>query len=99
MRQGNTQIFRWGWLADYPDPENFLFLLDSRQGLVKCQCNGSNSTNYDNPEFDRLYDQVKSLPNGPERLAAINQMVAIAQQDSPWIWGFNRKDFYLSTSG
>ncbi|USE38655.1 ABC transporter substrate-binding protein [Endozoicomonas sp. SCSIO W0465] len=96
MRQGNTQMFGWGWLADYPDPENFLFLLDSRQGLVKCQCDGSNSTNYDNPEFDQLYDKVKALPNGPERLSAINRMVEIVQQDSPWIWGFNNKDYYLS---
>ncbi|MGY0216735.1 ABC transporter substrate-binding protein [Endozoicomonadaceae bacterium StTr2] len=98
MRAGNTQMFGWGWLADYPDPENFLFLLDSRQGLVKCQCDGSNSTNYDNPEFDSLYDQVKTLPNGPERLAAIEQMVEIVQRDSPWIWGFNRKDYYLANN-
>ncbi len=96
MRQGNTQMFGWGWLADYPDPENFLFLLDSRQGLVKCQCDGSNSTNYDNPEYDRLYDRIKTLPNGPERLSAINRMLAIVQKDSPWIWGFNNKEYYLS---
>lgn len=96
MRQGNTQIFGWGWLADYPDPENFLFLLDSRQGLVKCQCAGSNSTNYDNPEFDDLYDKVKTLSNGPARLEAIDQMIKIVQKDSPWIWGFNDKSYYLS---
>lgn len=96
MRQGNTQMFGWGWLADYPDPENFLFLLDSRQGLLKCQCDGSNTTNYDNAEYDRLYDTVKALPNSPERLAAIKQMVAMVQKDSPWIWGFNNKDYYLS---
>ena len=27
MRKGTHQIFFWGWLADYPDAENFLFLL------------------------------------------------------------------------
>ncbi|WP_067515228.1 ABC transporter substrate-binding protein [Endozoicomonas ascidiicola] len=96
MRQGNNQIFRWGWLADYPDPENFLFLLDSRQGLVQCKCDGSNSTNYDNPEFDRLYDKVKTLTNGPERLDAIDQMIEMVQKDNPWIWGFNNKEYYLS---
>ena len=27
MRKGTAQIFQWGWNADYPDPENFFFLL------------------------------------------------------------------------
>ena len=27
VRRGKHQIFTWGWLADYPDAENFLFLL------------------------------------------------------------------------
>jgi ABC-type transport system substrate-binding protein len=27
MLKGKHQIFWWGWLADYPDAENFLFLL------------------------------------------------------------------------
>ena len=27
VRRGAFQIYTWGWIADYPDPENFLFLL------------------------------------------------------------------------
>ena len=27
VRKGTVQIFSWGWNADYPDPENFFFLL------------------------------------------------------------------------
>ena len=30
IRKGNAQIFEWGWNADYPDPENFLFLCTGR---------------------------------------------------------------------
>ena len=42
MRNGTAQIFMWGWNADYPDPENFLFLLYGKkfQGGIsgtKCQ--------------------------------------------------------------
>ncbi|CAM3653670.1 ABC transporter substrate-binding protein [Parendozoicomonas haliclonae] len=96
MRQGNTQIFPWGWLADYPDPENFLFLLDSRQGSLKCECDGSNSSNYDNPRFDALYDRMKEIENGPERQALIDEMIAIAQKDSPWIYRYHRGEVYLS---
>ena len=35
MINGTGQIFQWGWNADYPDPENFLFLLYSKNGKVK----------------------------------------------------------------
>jgi ABC-type transport system substrate-binding protein len=86
MLQGKQQIFWWGWLADYPDAENFLFLLYGPNGKAKHQ--GENAANYENPEFDRLYRQMQALDNGPEKQKLIDQMVAIAQQDSPWAWGY-----------
>ncbi|MBL8459451.1 MAG: ABC transporter substrate-binding protein, partial [Zoogloea sp.] len=51
IRKGNAQLFYWGWNADYPDPENFLFLLYGAQGKVKSQ--GENAANYENAEYDR----------------------------------------------
>jgi len=94
MRNGNAQIFTWGWLADYPDPENFLFLLYGPNGKVKR--GGENASNYTNPQFDALFAEMKNTPNGPKRQAIINKMVAIAQFDAPWIWGFFPQDFLLS---
>ncbi len=88
MRQGKGQIFMWGWNADYPDPENFLFLLYGKNGVVGTGGNGVNYTNYENPEFDRLFEQMQTLPNGPERLRMIRRMVHIVQQDAPWVFGF-----------
>ena len=61
IRKGNAQIFEWGWNADYPDPENFLFLLHGPQGKVTAQ--GENAANYENPEFDRLFERMKNMPN------------------------------------
>ena len=93
IRKGDAQIFNWGWNADYPDPENFLFLLNGPQSKVKYD--GENAANYDNPEYNELFDRVKNMENGPQRQEIIDKMVAIARNDSPWVWGFYPKDFGL----
>jgi oligopeptide transport system substrate-binding protein len=93
IRKGNAQMFFWGWNADYPDPENFLFLLYGPQGKVKSQ--GENAANYANPEYDRLFEQMKAIPSGPKRQAIIDRMMAILQHDAPWIWGFYEKTYSL----
>ncbi|MGH8657922.1 MAG: ABC transporter substrate-binding protein [Gammaproteobacteria bacterium] len=93
MREGTAQIFQWGWNADYPDPENFLFLLYGPHGKVSYQ--GENAANYANPEFDRLFDQVKNMDNGGERQSLIDRMVDIARRDAPWLWGFHPVGFSL----
>ena len=94
VRQGNAQIFSWGWNADYPDPENFLFLLYGPNGKVAHQ--GENATNYAAPEFDRLFTEMRALPNGPRRQALLDQLVTLARNDAPWIWGFHPQAYALS---
>lgn len=94
VRTGNAQIFSWGWLADYPDPENFLFLLYSANGKVKF--NGENAANYANPKVDSLFNEIKNMPNDEKRLAKIRELLAIIQDDAPWIWGVHPIDFTLS---
>lgn len=95
VRKAKVQMFSWGWNADYPDPENFLFLLFGGNATINTNGSGINSANYDNPEFNRLFTQMKTMQNGPERLAIIQKMIQIAQQDAPWIWGFNPKSLAL----
>jgi ABC-type transport system substrate-binding protein len=96
MLEGTAQIYQWGWNADYPDPENFLFLLHGPQGKVEYK--GENASNYSNAEYDRLFERMKNMENGPERQAVIDRMMAIIQQDAPWIWGFHPKQFSLNHS-
>ncbi|TAM46233.1 MAG: peptide ABC transporter substrate-binding protein [Gammaproteobacteria bacterium] len=93
MRKGDAQIFIWGWNADYPDPENFLFLLYGPNARVGHD--GENTANYQNTEFDRLFERVKNMDNGPERLFLIRQAMAIARRDAPWLWGVHPKQFLL----
>ncbi len=93
MIKGTAQIFMWGWNADYPDPENFLFLLYGPNG--KAEHNGENAANYSNPEFDRLFNAMKSMPNGEKRQIIINRMVEILRRDAPWIWGYHPVGYSL----
>lgn len=93
MRTGNAQIFGWGWNADYPDPENFFFLLYGPNSKVKS--GGENPANYQNPEFDRLYETMRNMDDTPQRLGIIRQMQEIIRHDSPWIFGLHPKRFSL----
>ncbi|MFA6119737.1 MAG: ABC transporter substrate-binding protein [Sideroxydans sp.] len=93
IRRGDTQMYYYGWNADYPDPENFLFLLHGPQGKVKQ--GGENASNYNNPEFDRLFEQMKNMDNSPARQAIINQALEILRRDSPWLWGYHPKQYVL----
>ena len=94
MRKGTAQIYQWGWNADYPDPENFMFLLYGPNSKV--EHNGENASNYQSDEYDRLFEQMKNMENTAERQQLIDDMIAIARQDSPWLWGFHPKQFSLN---
>ncbi len=93
IRKGNAQIFEWGWNADYPDAENFLFLLHGPQ--QKTGSEGENAANYSNSEYDRLFEQMKNMENSPERQHIIDRMVNILRRDAPWLWGYHPKDYGL----
>ncbi len=86
VRKGKYQVFWLGWNADYPDAENFLFLLYGPNGKTKYD--GENTSNFANPEYDRLFTQMKSLDDGPEKQKLVDAMVQIAQVDAPWTMGF-----------
>lgn len=94
MRSGNAQVFSWAWNADYPDPENFLFMFYGANGRVKN--GGENASNYKNPIYDQLFDRMKNRENDDERQRLIDEMVEILRHDAPWVWGVNSQTLLLS---
>ncbi|MFP8874111.1 MAG: ABC transporter substrate-binding protein [Myxococcota bacterium] len=93
VRNGAYQIFMWGWVADYPDPENFLFLLTS--DMARSVNNGPNTANFQNAGFDRLFAEMETAPNGPGRMETISRMRRILEQERPWIEIFHPEDYAL----
>ncbi len=93
VRRGDVEIFFFGWGADYPDPENFLFLFYGPNSRVLH--GGENTSNYRNEAYDALFDKMKSIPNSKERQAIIDEMIEILRHDAPFIWGFHPKNFML----
>ncbi|MGA9163306.1 MAG: ABC transporter substrate-binding protein [Thiobacillus sp.] len=94
LLKGNAQLFEWGWNADYPDPENFFFLLYGPH--KKVGSGGENAANYDNPEFNRLFERMKDMDNGPARQQVIDAMLEIVRRDAPWIFAYYPKSFGLA---
>jgi oligopeptide transport system substrate-binding protein len=94
IRRGAYQIFVWGWVADFPDPENFLFLLEC--GNARSKSGGPNTANFCNGEFDRLYREMKDMPSNEARAALIRRMLAILEWERPWIELYHEEDYTLS---
>ncbi len=92
MREGAYQVFMWGWIADYPDPENFLFLL---WGPMAREGGGVNSANFDDPRYNALFLEMKDMPNGPARAERIRAMRSILERERPWIELTHSENFAL----
>ena len=80
MQGGNFQISYNFWYADYPDPEDFYQLFASRNAPP-----GPNIGAYSNPAYDKAYEAMRLMPDGPGRLAQIRIMNALLKQDVPVI--------------
>lgn len=61
IADGKAKIWRAGWIADYPHPENFLSLFYSRN--IMTNNNTINSFRYKNETFDNLLNQANKEQN------------------------------------
>lgn len=81
LSRGQAQMFQLGWVADYPDAENFLQLF---YGPNKSP--GPNHTQYANEEVDRLYEKLRTMHDSPERTEIAQRMADIIIEDGPWMF-------------
>lgn len=86
VRKGTYQVFWLGWNADYPDAENFLFLMYGPAGKTKYD--GENTSNFEHKQYDSTFERMKTLEDGPEKQKLIDELVQIARHEAPWTMGF-----------
>ena len=75
-----------GWTMDYPDAENTIQLFYGPNASP-----GSNSANYDNEEFNRLYQASSTMQPSPTRTAMYRNMNRIVIDDCATISGISRR--------
>lgn len=82
----NVQIYGMAWGADYPDAENYLQLLYSKNISP-----GSNGANYNNPKFDQMFEKATVMEDSPERTKLYEELNQYVGKQVPWIFGVHRK--------
>lgn len=89
-RTGHLQFFQDGWTLDYPDAENIFQLLISANHAP-----GPNSSFYNSPELDSLYEKLSKMPEGEEKKALILKMEKMVNDDLPWVMQYYSRNFIL----
>ncbi len=90
LQRKKAQLFGLAWGADYPDAENFLQLF---YGPNKTP--GSNKFNYDNPEYNRLFEQARVMTPSPERDVLYAKLRDMVIEDCPAIGSMARTRSYV----
>lgn len=85
LKQGEVSVFYLYWQLDYPDAQNTLQLFYGPHGAP-----GSNSVNYDNPAFDRLYEKASSMTESDRRRKLYRRMNRMVVDDCAAISGLSR---------
>jgi len=83
---GRADIFRSGWVADYPSPETFLSILYGK-GVPKSldQASYPNTSRYMNPEYDKLFEMGKTAKTSEESFKYFMEAEQLAMKDAPLV--------------
>ncbi len=77
-KECKIQMRTAAWIADYPDADNFMQLLYSKN------IHQSNNACAAIPEYDRLYEQSLRMPDSPARNKLYVDMAKIIEAYAPW---------------
>jgi oligopeptide transport system substrate-binding protein len=85
---GEMQVARAGWIGDYSDPQNFLFLLESDN-------TGFNYARYNNPNYDAAMERAAAEMDLEARAKILREAEAMILRDQPFMPIFYYSSFTL----
>ena len=88
LNEQRYAFFSSGWIADYPDPQDFLDLLFHSQSA-------DNHMGYHNAEVDRLLEQARVEQDQERRLQLYQQAEALLVQDAVWVPLWHDRNYVL----
>jgi len=88
LDKGRFEMFSLGWIADYPDPQNFLDIKLHSESA-------NNEAGYSNPAVDALLDQANRETDEAARLELYQQAEELIVDDMPWAPLYHGKASYL----
>jgi len=90
IRKQEAIFFRFGWQADYPDPDNFLWTLFSSDNIGQ-----DNSTMYSNKEVDKLLNEARSTNDWAKREKLYRKAENIIIDEAPWVFLENEVEYKI----
>lgn len=87
-RRDQFQLFFYGWLADYADPQNFLDLLFHSRS-------NENGAQYTNPDVDRLLERARMERDSAARYRLYQEAEGMILRDAPWVPLWHSKRYVL----
>ncbi|ACF15073.1 extracellular solute-binding protein family 5 [Chloroherpeton thalassium ATCC 35110] len=89
QERSKAPFFRAGWVADYPEPENFLNLFYGKLVPKKLDARSyPNTTRLESAVFDSLYEKALSTVNDSVRYALYQKAEQAAVAEAPMIFIF-----------
>jgi oligopeptide transport system substrate-binding protein len=90
LKKREVQMYGAAWGADYPDAENFLQLFYGPNSSP-----GSNSSNYNNPEFNKQFEAAVKMQDSPERTAMYEKLNKFLAEEVVVIFNMHRQAYTL----
>lgn len=81
VERGELSFWRFGWIADYPDPSNFLYLFHGKS-IIEGSETSINYFRYSNPEFDETYEAALREIDFKKRMELYAQADQILMDDA-----------------